>query len=75
MPGPIAALPGKLHSKAAIATRPVEAKGIEAMQWGSQICTGLAPRVGFEPTTSRLTAGCSTAELPRNAVFPGLAER
>src|SRR4051812_21363276 len=26
----------------------------------------LAPRVGFEPTTSRLTAGCSTAELPRN---------
>ncbi len=26
---------------------------------------GLAPRVGFEPTTSRLTAGCSTTELPR----------
>src|ERR1700761_4258125 len=25
----------------------------------------LAPRVGFEPTTSRLTAGCSTTELPR----------
>src|SRR5207248_2466958 len=25
-----------------------------------------APRVGFEPTTSRLTAGCSTIELPRN---------
>jgi hypothetical protein len=24
----------------------------------------MAPRVGFEPTTSRLTAGCSTAELP-----------
>src|SRR5262245_24625926 len=24
----------------------------------------LAPRVGFEPTTNRLTAGCSTAELP-----------
>ena len=27
---------------------------------------GMAPRVGFEPTTSRLTAGCSTTELPRN---------
>ncbi len=26
----------------------------------------MAPGVGFEPTTSRLTAGCSTAELPRN---------
>ncbi len=24
-----------------------------------------APRVGFEPTTCRLTAGCSTIELPR----------
>ncbi len=28
--------------------------------------TFLAPRVGFEPTTLRLTAGCSTAELTRN---------
>ena len=26
----------------------------------------MAPRVGFEPTTNRLTAGCSTTELPRN---------
>ena len=25
----------------------------------------LAPRVGFEPTTLRLTAECSTAELSR----------
>jgi hypothetical protein len=24
----------------------------------------LAPRAGFEPATNRLTAGCSTAELP-----------
>lgn len=32
----------------------------------------MAPQVGFEPTTLRLTAGCSTAELLRNihtAVF------
>ena len=28
----------------------------------------LAPRVGFEPTTNRLTAGCSTTELPRNSL-------
>lgn len=26
----------------------------------------MAPRVGIEPTTIRLTVGCSTAELPRN---------
>ena len=25
----------------------------------------MAPRVGFEPTTYRLTAGCSTVELSR----------
>lgn len=25
----------------------------------------LAPRVGFEPTTDRLTADCSATELPR----------
>lgn len=28
----------------------------------------VAPRVGFEPTTLRLTAGCSAVELPRNLV-------
>ena len=26
----------------------------------------MAPRAGFEPATNRLTAGCSTTELPRN---------
>jgi hypothetical protein len=26
----------------------------------------MAPRVGFEPTTLRLTAACSTVELSRN---------
>jgi hypothetical protein len=29
----------------------------------------LAPRAGFEPATNRLTAGCSTAELPGNSSF------
>ncbi len=28
----------------------------------------VAPRVGLEPTTLRLTAECSTIELPRNTV-------
>src|SRR5438105_11484541 len=28
----------------------------------------VAPRAGFEPATNRLTAGCSTAELPGNAL-------
>lgn len=27
----------------------------------------VAPRAGFEPATNRLTAGCSTAELPGNS--------
>ena len=29
----------------------------------------LAPQVGFEPTTDRLTADCSTAELLWNKVY------
>ena len=29
----------------------------------------MAPRVGFEPTTLRLTAECSTAELSRNTSY------
>lgn len=28
----------------------------------------MAPRAGFEPATNRLTAGCSTAELPRKNI-------
>ena len=31
----------------------------------------LAPTVGFEPTTNRLTADCSTAELSRNNLEAG----
>src|SRR5262249_52882533 len=31
----------------------------------------VAPRVGFEPTTLRLTAECSTIELPRNETEAG----
>src|SRR5262245_43721286 len=30
----------------------------------ANICVYLAPRAGFEPATNRLTAGCSTTELP-----------
>src|SRR5262245_50882389 len=33
-----------------------------------------APRVGFEPTTRRLTAGCSTVELSRNPSTYNLIE-
>ena len=29
----------------------------------------IAPRVGIEPTTNRLTVDCFTAELPRNLAF------
>ena len=31
----------------------------------------MAPTVGFEPTTDRLTADCSTAELSRNILEAG----
>jgi hypothetical protein len=33
----------------------------------------MAPRAGFEPATNRLTAGCSTAELPGNTRSRGFA--
>ena len=28
----------------------------------------MAPRAGLEPATDRLTADCSTTELPRNTI-------
>ena len=31
--------------------------------------SAMAPRAGFEPATNRLTAGCSTTELPRNSAL------
>ncbi len=31
-----------------------------------RVITFIAPRVGIEPTTKRLTVACSTTELPRN---------
>ncbi len=36
--------------------------------------TRMAPQVGFEPTTVRLTVGCSTAELLRN-IFQAAVDR
>gem|GEM_PF-5097907 len=39
----------------------------------------MAPRAGFEPATNRLTAGCSTAELPGNnadqTAFPAYSKQ
>ena len=35
----------------------------------------LAPQVGFEPTTLRLTAECSTVELLRSMSLPSLRVR
>src|SRR5262249_54258557 len=32
----------------------------------NQMAKPVAPRAGFEPATNRLTAGCSTTELPGN---------
>ena len=46
-------------------------KGLD--QIGLTPCLALAPRDGFEPSTQRLTAACSTTELPgiRTARRPG----
>jgi hypothetical protein len=35
----------------------------------------VAPRAGFEPATNRLTAGCSTAELPGNSLLGAMKAR
>ena len=43
-------------------------KCLEKTKNADKIYVFLAPRVGFEPTTLRLTAGCSTAELTRNKI-------
>ncbi len=43
--------------------------GRSAIPEASECCDSLAPRAGFEPATNRLTAGCSTAELPGNSSF------
>ncbi len=46
--------------------------GFEEIKTGQAITTNhlscLAPRVGLEPTTLRLTAACSTIELSRNGI-------
>ena len=45
--------------------------------WNRRKCWGnaekMAPQVGLEPTTLRLTAGCSAIELLRNAGRSGTA--
>ena len=43
------------------------AKFHDTNQWFAK---NLAPREGFEPPTDRLTADCSTTELPRKDVLP-----
>ncbi len=40
--------------------------------YATKYLISLAPRAGFEPATNRLTAGCSTAELPGNTAPLGV---
>ena len=40
--------------------------------WSASGWTYLAPGAGFEPATNRLTAGCSTTELPGNSRCYGM---
>ena len=46
---------------------------VRAIAWRSD--GKLAPQIGFEPITLRLTAGCSTIELLRNGVSAQLRKR
>ena len=43
-----------------------ETKKPEPINVRAEVYKKMAPRVGLEPTTTRLTAGCSTIELPRS---------
>ena len=43
-------------------------KSRQPVEAASKFLNSLAPEVGFEPTTLRLTAGCSTVELLRNKI-------
>src|SRR5688572_24505468 len=57
---------------------PRQARGCSDLTWWG-LCSisseeRMAPRVGFEPTTNRLTADCSTTELPRNTFVDLLAK-
>ena len=44
-------------------------KAILIIDGGVKLLIYLAPRDGFEPSTNRLTAGCSTAELPGKSLL------
>src|SRR3546814_6992440 len=46
---------------------------VPARSQGPEMAEKMAPRAGFEPATNRLTAGCSTAELPGSSPFRSLA--
>ena len=41
----------------------------------AKLLKSLAPRAGFEPATNRLTAGCSTAELPGKSLLGAMKAR
>src|SRR3954452_10512335 len=68
-------------------SRPRASGQAQMLQGLRETADVVAPRAGFEPATNRLTAGCSTTELPRNRANqcfraglritkpPGLAKR
>ena len=43
--------------------------GVSVTRVPAMVLNQMAPRAGFEPATNRLTAGCSTTELPRNSAL------
>ena len=60
--GPAAASPVRVDAASAAPSLKARSPRNSPSYEGSRT---LAPRVGFEPTTLRLTAGCSAVELPR----------
>ncbi len=57
---------GAKRSSMAFFSDMVASRRVRTSPLSYQLTQLLAPQVGFEPTTRRLTAGCSTTELLRS---------
>ena len=67
--GDLTAVRGRRRRASTCAMTPFASKqmaGLRHRVRSGMVLEMLAPRAGFEPATNRLTAGCSTTELPGN---------
>ena len=61
-------LAGPVHPAAAYFCKHPPVQRTDDAAGPASASEGVAPRDGFEPSTNRLTAGCSTAELPGSSL-------